>query len=237
MTLEEGDIVLCTVDRIIGTVVFVNIDGNGEGTIITSEIAPGRIRNLRDYVVPKKRIVCKVLRVEGGRINLSLRRVTQKEQKEIIEQYKQEQSYQAVFSTILGKEKTKEIIEKIKTTERFYDFVEEAKEAPKELEKIVGKKDAEKILEILKTRKKKIALIKKQLNLSSQEPNGIELVKEILGKIKDAKIIYISAGKYTIETEAENMKDADTKMKNLVDNLEKSAKKNNMEFAIKELKK
>ena len=57
--LEVGDIVLCTVDRIIGTTVFVGIEGNGEGSIVTSEIAPGRIRNLRDYVVPKKKIVCK----------------------------------------------------------------------------------------------------------------------------------------------------------------------------------
>ena len=61
MELEVGDVVLCTVDRIAGTVVFVKIEGNGEGSVIISEIAPGRIRNLRDYVVPKKRIVCKIL--------------------------------------------------------------------------------------------------------------------------------------------------------------------------------
>ena len=61
--LEVGDIVLCTVDRIVGTIVFVKIDGDGEGSIILSEIAPGRIRNLREYVVPKKKIVCKVLRI------------------------------------------------------------------------------------------------------------------------------------------------------------------------------
>ena len=86
MEFEEGDIVLCTVERIEGTNVFVSIEGNGEGSIMTSEIAPGRIRNLRDYVVPKKKIVCKILRVSGNRIDLSLRRVTQKEQKEVLEQ-------------------------------------------------------------------------------------------------------------------------------------------------------
>ena len=79
MDLDVGEIVMCTVDRIVGTIVFVKIDGNGEGSIILSEIAPGRIRNLRDYVVPKKRIVCKILRISGDRIDLSLRRVTQKE--------------------------------------------------------------------------------------------------------------------------------------------------------------
>jgi len=57
MEFEEGDVVLCTVEKIEGTVVFVNIDGtNKQGTIITSEVAPGRIRNIREYVVPKKKI-------------------------------------------------------------------------------------------------------------------------------------------------------------------------------------
>ena len=65
--LEVGDFAMCTVDRIVGTIVFVKIDGRGEGSIILSEIAPGRIRNLRNYVVPKKRIVCKVLRTSGDR--------------------------------------------------------------------------------------------------------------------------------------------------------------------------
>ena len=97
MDFEEGDSVLCTVERIAGTTVFVKIENNGEGSIILSEIAPGRIRNIRDYVVPKKQIVCKVLRISGDRIDLSFRRVTQKEQKEIKEKTKQEKSYEKNF--------------------------------------------------------------------------------------------------------------------------------------------
>ena len=55
MDYEQGDIVLCTVDRIVGTTVFVKMPGNKEGTIILSEIAPGRIRNLREHVVKKRK--------------------------------------------------------------------------------------------------------------------------------------------------------------------------------------
>ena len=64
--IEEGQIVLCTVDKIVGTTVFVKIEDNGEGTITTSEISPGRIRNLRKYVIPGKKIVCKVLNTKNG---------------------------------------------------------------------------------------------------------------------------------------------------------------------------
>src|SRR3989338_10833116 len=104
MELEVGDNLLCTVDRIVGTVVFVKMHfgkEETEGSIVFSEVAPGRIRNIRDYVVPKKKIVCKVLRVSGNHIDLSLRRVTQKEQKELKEKNKQEKSFVSILNTVL----------------------------------------------------------------------------------------------------------------------------------------
>ena len=125
--MEEGDIVLCTVDRIIGTNVFVKIDGEEkDGSINLSEIAPGRIRNLRDYVFPKKRIVCKVLRTSGESLSLSLRRVTPKEKNELLEGIKQEKSYEKILKTIL-KEQAEEIIEKIKKKENLHEFLENSK--------------------------------------------------------------------------------------------------------------
>src|SRR4030042_2930646 len=100
--IEEGDLVLCTVDRIAGTVVFVKVEGEErEGSIILSEIAPGRIRNLREYVIPKKKIVCKILKTSGGTISLSLRRVSQKEKKEILDVYNQERSYVSILKSVV----------------------------------------------------------------------------------------------------------------------------------------
>jgi translation initiation factor 2 alpha subunit (eIF-2alpha) len=232
MAIEEGDIVLCTVDRIAGTIVFVKIDSeNKEGSIILSEIAPGRIRNLRDYVVPKKKIVCKVLRIVGDQIHLSLRRVTQKEQKEVREKYKQEKSYKSILKTIL-KEKTEETIKKIQEKEGLYEFLENAKEDSKELEKIVGKENSKKVLEILKTQKQKKAIIKKEIGLTTTEPEGIEKIKELLKKIK-AEINYISAGKYLIKIEGKDMKNTDTEMKKILEEIEDQSKKQGIEMTTK----
>ena len=97
--LEEGQIVLCTVDKILGTIVFVRIAGGGEGTITTSEISPGRIRNLRQYVVPEKKIVCKILRIRGDKIYLSLRRVKQQEKRELLDRLSKEKSHKALLKT------------------------------------------------------------------------------------------------------------------------------------------
>ncbi len=234
MELEVGDVVLCTVDRIIGTVVFVKIDRNGEGSIITSEIAPGRIRNLREYVVPKKKIVCKVLRINSnGNVNLSLRRVTQKEKKEVLEQYKQEKSYKSVLKSILD-EKSEKIIKEIEAKQKLFDFLQKAKENPKELEKITNKTDAKKILEIIQTQKQKIAVLKKEIYLTTKSAEGLKLIKEILGNLKEVEVKYICAGKYSIKVESENIKTADNKLKEILKELEEKAKKKGFEFSVKE---
>ncbi|RLG11716.1 hypothetical protein DRN73_04615 [Candidatus Pacearchaeota archaeon] len=233
--LEVGDIVLCTVERIEKTIVFVKIEDENkdlEGSIIMSEVAPGRIRNIRNYVVPKKKIVCKVLRISGNRIDLSLRRVTKKEKEEILEHYKQEKSYMNILKSIM-KDKTKEIIKEIQKKEKIYDFFEEAKKNPEKLEKIIGKENAKKILEILKTQKQKKAIIKKEFSLKTTQPDGIKLIKKIL-EIKDAEIKYISAGNYSIKTESEDIKKADKKLQSILKEISEKAKKNKVEFKIKE---
>jgi len=225
MELEVGDVVLCTVDRIAGTVVFVKIEGNGEGSVIISEIAPGRIRNLRDYVVPKKRIVCKILRIsQNGNIDLSLRRVTQKEKKEVLEQYKQEKSYKSLLKSILN-EKAEKIIKEIEAEQRLFDFLQEAKEDSKDLERIAGKIDAKKILEVIQTQKQKTVVLKKEINLTSKSSNGVTLIKELLANLKNIEIKYISAGRYSVKVEAEDIKTADNKLKEILKDIEEKSKR------------
>ena len=234
MELEVGDIVLCTVDRIIGTNVFVKIHAGAkevEGCIVTSEIAPGRIRNIRDYVVPKKKIVCKVLRISGDRIDLSLRRVTQKEQKEIKEQDNQEKSYESILKTVLG-EKSTEIIEKIKKEEGIYDFLQEAKENPLEFEKMVGEENAKKVIDILKTQKQKKAVLKKEIFLTTTKPDGLKLIKNFLGNLKGVDIQYISAGRYFLKSESEDIKKMEKTLQKIILEFEKEAKSKGMEFNI-----
>lgn len=237
MVLETGDIVMCIVERMEGTIVFVKVLVEGkevEGSIIVSEIAPGRIRNLRDYVVPKKKIICKILRISGnGNIELSLRRVTPKEQKELLEQNRQEKGIESVFKGIL-KEKAESILKKIREGENLYDFTNEVRKDPAKLEKLVGKTDANKILEVLSSQKQKKVVLKKEINLKTISSEGLRLIKEILMPIKEAEIKFISAGRYYIKTESDDIKKADNKIREIMLGIEKEAKKNGMEFSIRE---
>ncbi|MEM3091502.1 MAG: hypothetical protein QXU39_02510 [Candidatus Pacearchaeota archaeon] len=233
MEPEIGDIVLCTVDRIVGTNVFVKIDslGGKEGFIVFSEIAPGRIRNIRDYVVPQKKIICKILRASGDRIELSLRRVTQKEQKELKERYSQEKGYENVLKSVLGKESEK-IIKKITESYSLYDFLQEAKENPKKLEEFVGKDNAKKIISILNAAKPKKFILKKEIFLRTIEPDGIFLIKEFLKNIKNVEIKYLSGGRYSLKKESEDIKRADQELQKELEELEKKAKNKGIEFSI-----
>lgn len=235
-SLEVGDNVLCTVDRIVGTVVFVKIPVENqeiEGGIVMSEVAPGRIRNIRDYVVPKKKIVCKVLRISPqGNIDLSLRRVTQKERKEVIEQNSQEKSYISILKSILG-DKLEDTLKEISKEDKLFSFLDEAKTNSEKLEKIVGKENSKRILDILNTQKKKTATVKKEIHLTTTKPNGISLIKKILEIFKEITIKYISAGRYSLELESGDIKIADKKIRDMIDDAEKDSKRLGVEFAVK----
>jgi len=233
--LEEGQIVLCTVDKILGTTVFCRIEDNGEGTLVTSEISPGRIRNLRDYVVPGKKIVCKILRITPRGAHLSLRRVKQNEKKELLEQIAKEKSYQAIIKTVLGKEEAKKTIEKITQEKTILDFFEESKQNTKILEKYFNKEETEKIIKILETKKEKAKEIKQIFKLSSNSSEGIKIIKNIIsGACDNSKcgIAYLAAGKYKLTISGEDFKKIKTESNLIFQTMEKSAKKNGCEFEL-----
>lgn len=233
--LEEGQIVLCTVNKIIGTTVFCEIEGNGEGTLTTSEIAPGRIRNLRDYVFPGKKIVCKILSIREDRINLSLRRVKQNEKKELLDKIKKEKNYEAILKTVLGKEEAKKRIDKIRLETTLSNFLESLKQNADELKEYVNEDEAKKIIKILESKKEKPKELKQLFKLSSKTSDGIKIVKNILMetcKGSKCEVTYIAAGRYNLKIQGEDFKSLKTEANQILEILEKQAKKNGCEFSI-----
>ena len=234
--LEEGDVVLCTVDKIVGTTVFVKIENNGEGTIITSEIAPGRIRNLRTYVSPGRKIVCKILSIKGDQINLSLRRVTTKEKKEVMEKAKEGKKLEATIKTLFPDKQ--DTIKKIKEKGSLVDFFTKAKEEPEILKKYLDKEEIDKILKILKEKKEKEKEIKINFSLASYSENGINKIKSILNiKKENIKITYVAAGKYSLRVKAKDYKEANKEAEEVLEKVEEEAKKEKMFFERQKEKK
>ena len=237
--LEEGQIVLCTVDKIVGTTVFVKIGKNEEGTITTSEIAPGRIRNLRDYVIPGKKIVCKILSIRNGRMQLSLRRVKQNERKELLDKIQKENKYHAIIKTVLGKEEAEKIIEKINEKQSLSDLFEELKEKSEVLNEYFKKENAEKIIKIIESKKEKPKEIKNIMKLSSKSSDGIKIVRGIInGACKNSRcdVSYIAAGKYILSIKGEDFKQIKTEINSVLQDIERQAKKQDCEFELEKIK-
>src|SRR3989338_7972247 len=100
---EEDELVMCTVTKVQFHSVFVTLDEYDKGGMIhISEVSPGRIRNIRDFVREGKKIVCKVLRVneEKGHIDLSLRRVTETQKRSKVDELKQEQKAEKILEFV-----------------------------------------------------------------------------------------------------------------------------------------
>lgn len=231
---EEGQLVLCTVDRVIGTTVFVKLEGSGEGTLTTSEIAPGRIRNLRDYVVPNKTIVCKILSIRDKKIQLSLRRVKPNERKELLEKVNKEKSYKAIIKTVAGKEDSEKIIEKISEDYVILDFFNEIKQNPSILHKYFNKEASEKIIKILDSKKEKPKEIRQIFRLSTKSSDGIKIVKSIIQEAcnnSKCKVNYLAAGKYSLNIIGEDFKAIKTEVNQILETIEKSAKKQHCDFS------
>jgi len=235
--IQEGQIVLCTVDRIVGTIVFVKLEDSGlEGTITFSEVSPGRIRNIRDYVFPGKKIVCKILRTDRKGLQLSLRRVKLKEKKELNEFHKKEKSYKAIIKS--NSENSEQILQKIQEDfESFSDFFEKIKKDPDVLKKYISnKQEAEKLKKVLDSKKEKQKELTKKFMLHNKTESGINAIKQTLkDSIKECKectISTIGAGNYFLKIKSKDLKKADSDLNKIIENIEKQAKQKGFVFKI-----
>lgn len=234
---KEGDLVLGTVDQVSNNICFVKLPCGLKGTIISSEIAPGRIKFMRAYVVPNKKIVCKVLRVSKDHIELSLRRVGSKDRGEVMEKFKQAQARQAGFRQILGEDY--ETVQG-KILGDFCDlgeFIGRALEDKGIIGKYIPKEKQDQILKLTE-KKKRVVEVRYTLNLQCLEGDGVKKIKELLGKFDgdEVKIHYLSAGVFDMRVLASDFKIAKQKMTDILEKLEVNSKDLKCEFSAKEKK-
>lgn len=226
--MQQGDLFLCEVEKIDNNVVFVNLPNGKKGTILSSEIAPGRIKNMRQYVVPNKKVVCKILRLSGDHIDLSLRRVTAKEKKEVMAKYKQEQTSKSAIISIL-KEKAKQVEEKILVDyPSLFEFLTQAREDDSLVDKYIPKEYHEAIKKVTQKKRKQVEL-SHLVKLKCLESDGLQRIRKIFPSDESVKITYISAGNFQIKLLSEDFKKGKQTMKEILDAIKESSKKNKCE--------
>ena len=234
---EENEIVLCQVTKIYPNSVFVSlIEYNDSGMIHISEVSPGRIRNLRDYVSVGRQIVCKVLRLDRarGHIDLSLRRVNSNQRREKLDEIKQELKAEQLVKNLAKKHKQKPEVLYKQITDKifkeyshlylcFKDLVDEAAD----LEKIgLPKKLSTEITEaVLDKFKPKKITIKGEMRLQTYHSDGVERIKKSLQSVEKVsetlEVFYLGAGRYKLLIEDFDYKPAEATLKKVQKILDK----------------
>ncbi len=235
---EEGDLVLCTVKKILYHSVFVSLDEYKvlEGMVHISEIAPGRIRNLRDYVREEKQIICKVLRVDKikGHIDLSLRRVNDSARAKKLNEFKQEEKAEKILEQVARKLGTNlEDVYKnagAKIVETYgllspclYDVVLNGDKSLKALN--IPDKYSEAIVAVVKER---ITIpqvkVSKNITIENHSSTGIVSIKDVLLKAIDfakakgmeIEIRYLGAPRYQVDAKAVDYKSANEQLDSIM---------------------
>jgi translation initiation factor 2 subunit 1 len=226
---EENEIVLCQVTKIFPNSVFVNIvEYSQSGMIHISEVSPGRIRNLRDYVSVGRQIVCKVLRIdhERGHIDLSLRRANSNQKREKIDEIKQELKAESLVSNLAKKLKitpqklyqdiTKKIFPEHSHLHLCFKDVVSGDADLKELG--LDKKVAEELTNAIKEKFKPLKItIVGEIKLKTYSHNGLEKIKKTLREIQKVSqtitLHYLGAGRYKLSIEDYDYKPAEKNLK------------------------
>ncbi len=220
---EEGELVICKVTSVQSHSVFAQIKNyNKSGMIHISEVSPGRIRNIRDYVKEGKIIVTKVLRInqERGHIDLSLRRVTDNQRRIVITQDKQEAKARKIIDYLASemKQDPQKLFEQIATpVSEHYDYLFDAfmevVEDNTTFEELGVPKDvAKKLDDVVKQRIKPAEVeIKGTLSLSTFAPDGLETVKKALhsAEKEGSNVSYLGGGNYLVRVKAPDYKKAE----------------------------
>lgn len=228
---EAGEALLCTVKKILPNSIFATLDEfeNKEGMIHISEISPGRIRNIRDYVKEGKKIVCKVLNVnkEKGYIDLSLRRVPLSVRKNKVEERKQEDKAEKILDIVAKNLKTdlKDLYDKFgyKVIEEYgliNSFLQEIAAGNEKIIKefTISEKYSKELIKVVKEKIKPPEVkISSELILKNYSSEGIEKIKKVLNKIKEIaekekyeiKLTYLGAPKYKLTVKSKDFKKAE----------------------------
>ncbi|MFQ6065336.1 MAG: translation initiation factor IF-2 subunit alpha [Candidatus Bathyarchaeia archaeon] len=235
---EVGELVVTTVERITDYGAYVKLDEyDREGLLHISEISSTWVKNIRDFVREKQKVVLKVLRVntQKGHVDLSLRRVTKRERREKIQLWKKEKRAESLLSNASEELKisAKEMWEKagVPIQEKFggiYKGLEAtAKEGATVLTNLGIDKDIAVVLERIAKERIRMPVVKITglLELKCTKPDGAGVIRETLLRAQNMKkpkgtevrVYTVSPPSYRIEVLAENYKKAETMLQKATD--------------------
>ncbi len=235
----ENDLVMCTVTKVFSHGAFAKLDEyqGRDGFIHISEVASTWIKNIRDFVKEGQKTVAKVLNVDQakGHIDLSIRRVSEAQRKNKIQEWKRAQKSEKLME-IAAKEIDKTLKQAYEEAgfaldEKYGEIYTALEEMTISSAEVFKGLDIPKEWEepLLKVANENIVLpsvsITGYLDIRSMLPNGVDLIKESLIVARDAKygddikvdIKYVKSPTFSVNVTAPEYKEAEEALKMCAD--------------------
>jgi len=225
---EWGELVICRVKRITPYAAWCDLEEypNLEGMIHVTEVAGKWIKDIRKFVKLDKQYVAKVIKIDYQKnfVNLSLKRVSEKEEKEKWNSFRKEARAEKILEQI-AKELNKTLDEAYEEVgfmleEKFgslFSAFEEMVKDEKIVEKLSVDENWKKVLieTVKKSFKEKEVEIKAEVEMRSFSKDGINVIKRILSQLEEKfglEVRYISAPKYLVCIKGKNPKKLEKRM-------------------------
>lgn len=238
---ENGELVICRITKIHPNSAFAELTEYGKtGMIHVSEVARRWVRNIREFLKENQYVVCRVMRIEGDHIYLSVKRVAKEQANSKLNEFKREKKAEKMFE-LAGKDLGKSLEESYeeigyKLQDSFGSLIkvfEVALNNPELLKsKGIPKNWADALINIAKkSYVEKEYEVKAKLKLVCYEPDGIKVIKKVLMKAREnnLEVKYISTPTYMLVGKGKNHKELEARIEKTAEEIVKCIRQNNGE--------
>lgn len=235
---EWGELVICRITKIHPNSAFAELtEYNKTGMIHVSEVARRWVRDIREFLKENQYVVCRVIRVEGDHIHLSVKRVAREQASSKLSEFKRERKAEKMLELAgkdLGKnleESYEEIGYKLQdyfgSLSKVFDVALNNPELLKS--KGVPKNWADSLVKIAKkSYVEKEYEVKARLKLICYEPDGIRVIRNVLSKVRESglDVRYISTPTYMLVGRGKNHRELEARVEKTAKDVVKGIEQN-----------
>ncbi len=234
---EKGEVVVCRIKKIFPNSAYAELIEYGKtGMIHVSEVALKWVRDIREFLKLNQYVVCRVMKVEGENISLSIKRVRRQEADSKLSEFKREAKAEKLLENVakdIGKsldDAYREIgailQEEFGSLRKVFEIAVknpgllEAKGVPKEWAKRIAEAAKKSLGE-------KTYEVRAELRIACYAPDGIEVIKKALlnaTKGKNVEARYLSAPRYLLLSKGKNFKKVRAEVEEAAKAVEKAIK-------------
>ncbi len=225
---SPGELVICKISKVNPNSAFAVLEEyKKEGMIHISEISSGWVRDIRNHIKAGQTGVAKVLRVEGGHISLSMKRVDRKQENERMREYNLDQRAEKMLE-MAAKEFGKTLDDAYELVgfylqENFGSLHKGFELAIKKPEKLEIPKDWIDVMSDIakKNIEQKEFIFKAKLLIKSYKGDGVNIIKALLKKAAEngLDVKYIAAPEYMVTYKTKEAKKGEREFLSALENI------------------